>query len=77
MITLQIANQNYPGCPSPQIGNPKICKEKSSVTDPDTHCFVSNILFYQRKYILIYDAMYCHVSANLKKLSPQICGFAI
>ena len=30
-------------CPSPQIANPKICKEKSSVFDPVPHWYACNI----------------------------------
>jgi hypothetical protein len=36
--------RRFPWCPGQQITN-QICKEKSSVSDPDPHWFASNIFF--------------------------------
>jgi hypothetical protein len=35
--------RKFPWYPSSQIANPQICKEKSCVSDPDPHWFVSDI----------------------------------
>jgi hypothetical protein len=57
-VSSQIANpqiRKFPDCQSPQIANPQICKEKSSVFDPDLYWFASDIIFYLRKYFVDYE----------------------
>ncbi len=49
-----------------QIANLQICKENSSVFDPDPHWFASNIIFYLRKYIIDYD-MPCNYVPKLSQ----------
>jgi hypothetical protein len=56
MIIRKSQVHKFPCCPSPQIANPQISKEKTSVCDPDLHSFASNFFLpTERKYILDYE----------------------
>jgi hypothetical protein len=59
-----------------QIANPHICKKNSNISDQDSLWSASNIFFTYANRKNIWSAN-CGRSANLKKLSPKIFGFAI
>jgi hypothetical protein len=56
---------NFLGLP---VRNLKICKEKSSVSDPYPRWLTSNTFFYLRKYILDYK-MSCYAVSKLSHKS--------
>jgi hypothetical protein len=53
MIIRKSQSHKFPCCPIPQIANPQISKEKTSVWDPDPHPFASKFFLPTvRQYIL-------------------------
>jgi hypothetical protein len=59
---------------SPHISNLQICKEKSSVSDPDPQMFAVNIFFYLRKYILDYEIP-CNSLAKMSQKPKVVLKF--